>query len=414
MDAAHSPKSVVIVGAGIVGTCCAHFLRREGHEVTVVDPLEPGDGTSFGNAGIIATSEIAPIAMPGLLRHVPKMLADPYGPVVLRWRYLPKAAPWLWQLVKATKRAEEIAAALAPLLAQAAAAHDALARQADAGNLYRKPGWLKVYDSERTFAETAEELALMRRHGIRFEVLDGVGIRQLEPALAPIFRRAIFLPDCGFVLNPKRLTERVARSFLEAGGRILREKAIAFDLAEGRLAVLTEEGRHPADAIVLAAGAWSRPLAASLGARVPLDTERGYHAMLEPPEPGLSRPVLWGDHHFILAPMEHGLRLTSGVEFAGVEAPPDYRLLDRLVGLAQRMLPSLRGEARSRWLGFRPSLPDSLPVLGRSESHQGIYFAFGHQHLGLTLSAVSGRVIADLVCGRDPGIDLSPYRAERW
>lgn len=414
MDRNHSPKRVVIVGAGIVGTACAHFLRRDGQEVTLLDPREPGEGTSFGNAGIIATSEVGPIAMPGLLRQVPRMLADPSGPVAVRWRYLPKIAPWLWELLKAARRVEEIAAALAPLLAAAEAAHGALAQQTGAGDLYQKPGWLKVYGSEKAFSGMAGELALMRRHGVPFDVLESEGIRELEPALAPIFRRAIFLPDCGFVLNPKRLTEQVARTVLESGGQILREKAVGFDLGEGRRAVLTDKGRHPADAIVLAAGAWSRPLAASLGARVPLDTERGYHAMLEPPEPGLSRPVLWGDHHFILAPMEHGLRLTSGVEFAGLEAPPDYRLLDRLVGIARKMLPSLRGEPTSRWLGFRPSLPDSLPVLGRSGKQEGVYFAFGHQHLGLTLSAVSGRIVADLVAGRDPGIDLSPYRAERW
>ncbi len=414
MDAAPSPKTIVVVGAGIVGTACAHFLRRDGHDVTVVDPLEPGDGTSFGNAGVIATSEVAPIAMPGLLRQVPRMLADPNGPVVVRLRYLPKIAPWLFELVKATRRADAIAAALAPLLAEAEGAHDALAREAGAADLYRKPGWLKLYSSERAFAEAAAELSFMRRYGVRYEVLESEEIRELEPALAPIFRRAIFHPDCGFVRNPKRLTERVARSFLEKGGRIWREKALRFDLGEGRRAVITEKGRHAAEVIVLAAGAWSRPLALSLGARVPLDTERGYHAMLEPPEPALSRPVYWDDHHFILAPMEHGLRLTSGVEFAGLEAPPDYRLLDRLIGFAKRMLPSLKGEPRSRWLGFRPSLPDSLPVLGRSGKHEGVYFAFGHQHLGLTLSAISGRIIADLVAGRDPGIDLSPYRAERW
>jgi D-amino-acid dehydrogenase len=215
------------------------------------------------------------------------------------------------------------------------------------------------------------------------------------------------------VVNPKRLVAALAGAFAADGGAIVRERATGFELG-GRRAVVTEASRHPADAIVLAAGAWSGPLAAALGARVPLDTERGYHAMFPAAEPGLARPALWWDAAINLVPMEHGLRLTSGVEFAGLDAPPDYRRIDRLARRARAMLPSLAAAPQSRWLGFRPSLPDSLPVLGASARREGVYFAFGHQHLGVTLGAVSGRIVADLVAGRDPGIELAPYRAERW
>jgi D-amino-acid dehydrogenase len=383
------PRSVSVVGAGIVGMCCALFLQRDGHQVTIIDPREPGEGASFGNAGIIATCQVWPIAMPGVLRRIPLMLLDPEGPVVLRWRYLPRIAPWLIRLIAAARpqRVERTAAALAALLAGAMPAYDALLAEAGASDLVRRPGWLKVYASAQAFAATAAERELLRRHGVRFEVLTAAQIRQLEPALAPLFGHGLFFPDCGLVLNPKRLVDTLARAFVAGGGRLLRERATGFAI-DGDKAVLTEHSRHPCEAIVLAAGAWSRPLAA--------------------------RPTQWGEHYFNLVPMEHGLRLTSGVEFAGLAMPADYRRIDRLARLARIMLPSLSSEPRSRWLGFRPSLPDSLPVLGRSARHADVYFAFGHQHLGLTLAAVSGRIIADLIAGRDPGLDLSPYRAERW
>ncbi|HJU15067.1 MAG TPA: FAD-dependent oxidoreductase [Stellaceae bacterium] len=410
------PRSVIVVGAGIVGLCCARFLQRDGHRVTVIDPREPGDGASFGNAGIIATCEVWPLATPGVLSRIPLMLLDPDGPVTVRWRYLPRIAPWLARFVAAARprRVEAIAAALAALCAGAVPAYDALLRPTGASDLMRRPGWLKVYATARGFAETAAERALLSRHGVRCEILTADEIRQLEPALAPLFGRALFFPDCGLVLNPKRLVTSLAQAFIAEGGLLLRETVSGFALEGGKKAVLTERSRHPADAIVLAAGAWSRPLAARLGAPVPLDTERGYHLMFDSPAATLRRPVLWGEHYFNLVPMEHGLRLASGVEFAGLALPPDYRRVERMARFARIMLPDLPAAPRSRWLGFRPSLPDSLPVLGRSGRHDDVYFAFGHQHLGLTLGAVSGRIIADLVAGRDPGLDLAPYRAERW
>jgi D-amino-acid dehydrogenase len=410
------PRSVIVVGAGIVGMCCARFLQRDGHQVTVADPREPGTATSFGNAGIIATCQVWPIAMPGLLPRIPLMLLDPDGPVVLRWRYLPRIAPWLVRLVAAARpqRVEQIAAALATLVAGAMPAYEELLGELQMADLVRRPGWLKVYASSRTFAGTAAERALLGRHGVRFEILNADAIRQLEPALAPLFGHGLFFPDCGLVLDPKRLVDALAGTFVAEGGLFLRETVTGFALAAGKKEVLTERMRHTTDAIVLAAGAWSRPLAARLGVRVPLDTERGYHLMFDTPATTIGRPTQWGEYYFNLVPMEHGLRLTSGVEFAGLARPPDYRRIDRLARLARIMLPSLPPEPRSRWLGFRPSLPDSLPVLGRSARHDDVYFAFGHQHLGLTLGAVSGHIIADLVAGRDPGLDLAPYRAERW
>jgi len=410
------PRSIVVVGAGVVGLCCALFLQRDGHAVTVLDPREPGEGASFGNAGIIAVNQIAPIAMPGLMRRVPRMLLDRYGPVTVRLSYLPRAAPWLLRLARAAtaQQVERISVALAELVTHADDAYAELLQLAGARDLYRRSGWLKVYSTVAAFEATAEERDLMRWHGVRFDILSRDEVRQMEPALAPDFARGLFFPDCGLIVNPKRLSETMARVLVERGGVIYREAAASFRFPETACEVVTGTAAYRADAVIVAAGAWSRPLARQLGVRVPLDTERGYHLMFDMPEPPLRRPTMWGDHYLNLIPMEHGLRLTSGVEYGGLGAAPDYRRIDRLAGLARTLLPDLAAEPRSRWMGFRPSLPDSLPVLGRSVRRPNVYFAFGHQHLGLTLAAVSGRIIADLVAGRDPGIDLTPYRAERW
>lgn len=409
------PRRVAVIGAGIVGMSAALYLQRDGHAVTVIDPRPPGTGASFGNAGGVVVTACTPLALPGILKQVPAMLRDPLGPMVLRWRYLPRIAPWLIDLLRASRpeRVEAISEALAALHAGATEAWRDLARQSGAEDLLRPVGWLKVYETDRGFAATAAARALMTRRGIAFEVLNADELRQLEPGLAPIFRHGFFQPDSSFVANPGRAVAHFAAEFVGRGGRILRDRVTGFDLSASPRRVLTGTGAEAAEAIVLAAGAWSRGLARQLGAKVRLDTERGYHIMLPAEGADLRRPTVHGEQDFVLSPMEHGIRLASQVEFAGLAAPPDFRRVRGLLPRAQRMLPGLAAAEQSAWLGFRPSLPDSLPVIGPSPRHGDVFLAFGHGHLGLTEGPVTGRIVADLVAGRDPGLDLTPYRPER-
>lgn len=409
------PRRVTVIGAGIVGISAALYLQRDGHRVTVIDPREPGTGASFGNAGGLVFTSCAQLAMPGLLRKVPGMLSDPLGPVTLRWRYLPRIAPWLVRLALASRpaRAEAISRALTALNGRAAEPWRDLARQSGADSLLREVGWLKVYETDEALAATAFERELMTRRGRRFELLNADELRQLEPGLAPIFRHGFFQPDAAFCADPAAATARLAADFLARGGEIVRDEVTGFALSGRPRRVVTLDGGHETEAIVLAAGARSRGLARQLGAKVRLDTERGYHLMLPAADPGLRRPVVNGEEHFVLCPMETGVRLTSQVEFAGLDAPPDYRRIRALLPRAKRMLPGLVAEERSAWLGLRPSLPDSLPVIGPSARHDDVVFAFGHGHLGLTQGPVTGRIVADLLAGRDPGLDLAPYRPGR-
>ena len=423
MPAELAPKTVrrvTVIGAGVVGLSCALHLQRDGHKVTLVDPRPPGTATSFGNAGAVVSTATAPLAMPGVVTKVPKLLLDPLGPMVVRWRYLPRIAPWLWALIRASRRqrVEEIADALADLNSRVIAPWQDLARLADCEDLLRPVGWFKVYETDEGFASTQAERDLMTARKRPFEILNADEIRQLEPNLAPIFKHGFLQSESYFVANPGRMTAAFGARFVADGGRLLQGEAEGFDLSSSPKRVKTNQGDIESDVIVLAAGAWSRGLAAELGASIPLDTERGYHVMLPNPEKGIRRPTVHGERVLCLSPMEQGIRLASQVEFAGLDAPPDYRRIRSLLPEAKRMLPGLDTREDSVWMGRRPSLPDSLPVIGPSPRYEDVYFAFGHGHLGLTEGPVTGRIIADLVAdlvaGRDPGFDLSPFRAARF
>jgi D-amino-acid dehydrogenase len=410
-------KRIAVIGAGIVGCSCALFLQRDGHAVTLIDPRPPGTGASLGNAGIISLYSVMPIATPEVVRNLPGMLRDPLSPLAVRWRYLPRLAPWLWHAALAARRprVEAASRALAALLDRAGQAHDILIQQCGLGDLVRSVGWLKVaYDRDRLMRATALDRAVYERFGRRYEMLGRDEVHDLEPALSPEVEAGMLLAQNRAIRHPQTYVAGVARTFLERGGRHL--QVPARDLkGDGRriTAVVTDDGEIATDAVVIAAGAWSRRLARAAGTRVPLESERGYHLMLPHPAPTLNRPVYTVEGAFVLAPMEHGLRLTGGVELASNEAPADYRRIHRLLPGARRLVPGLGERTLSEWQGHRPSLPDSLPVIGRAPRRDNVWFAFGHQHIGLTLGPVTGRLIADLVAGRAADLDLAPFRPDR-
>ena len=408
---------VLIAGAGIVGLSTALYLQREGAHVTVLDPSGPGEGASKGNAAVLAVDSVLPVAMPGVLREVPGMLMDPLGPLAIRWTYLPQIAPWLVRFVAASRpsRVEEIAAALRPLLAAAIDAYAPLLEAAGATDMLRRTGWLCLYETDDNFRKAQYGIELQRRLGVAVEVLRAEDIRQAEPSLAPIYRHGVLSPENAYVLDPYRLAQRLAEAVTRQGGRIERRALTGFEFKDGRpVAGRTAEAPIPFDTVVIAAGAWSRPLARALGQDVPLDTERGYHITL--PNPGVTprRPIYSGDHSFAVTPLEIGLRFAGTVELGGLEAPPNYERAEKLLIHGRRMFPQLQARGASRWMGFRPSMPDSLPVIGKVPGLRNAVLAFGHGHLGLTLGAITGQLAAALVLDRPPALDMTPYRPERF
>jgi len=404
-------REVAIIGAGIVGMSVALELQRDGWRVTVFDPADPGSGASFGNAGVIATELSLPIATPEVLRRLPRMLLDPYGPLVIRPAYLPRIAPWLARLAMATRPAKMLstARALGALLDLALESFTRLAADAGAADLLVARGRLAVYATEAGYVGSTSQRAEWQRRGTPFRIVTVGEARDMEPALAPVFVRGLFLPGGAFVVEPQEIVRRFARTFSDRGGRIVRAPVGALRRRAGRRELVTAAGVHTTDLVVVAAGAWSGSFVGQLGISLPLDTERGYHVMFPTSDPPLSRPVLWADQYLHLVPMSQGVRMTTGVEFAGLHAPGDFRRVRRQAQLARRLLPRLAAEPGSEWLGFRPSLPDSLPVIGSVPGHGDVYFCFGHHHLGLTLGPLSGSIVADLVAGRPPPVDMEPY-----
>ena len=410
-------KQVTIVGAGIVGICCGLSLQREGYQVTLIDPLPPARGCSYGNAGLIQVSACVPIATPGVLQAVPRMLLDPDQPLVINWRHLPRLVPYLLRFLAAARpsRVEEISKALASLLAIALPSYRPLIAEAGAGERVRPSGELHVYQTEAAFRSSIDAIDLRRRRGVRLEVLDGAAARQLEPSLAPSVCRAVLLPEPEQALDPYDFAAHLAAHFVTLGGVVLQEKVQDIVLAKnGPVAVVTDAGQHEVDQLVIAAGAYSGRFARQLGSPVPLDSERGYHLMLPQPGIALRVPLLSGDYRFGMVQMSRGIRLVGTAELSRLDASPNYHRAERLLQLAQRILPDLDGTDAVPWMGHRPSTPDSLPVICRSPRYRNAYFAFGHGHLGLTLGAASGRIIADLVAGREPPLAMDAFHVSRF
>ena len=417
MPQASPSRHFAVVGAGVIGVSTALYLQRDGHRVSLIDYRGPGEGTSFGNAAVIAGASCEPIAMPGILGRVPGMLMDPLGPLAIRWRYLPKLAPWLLAFVAASRpdRVERISMALRELSLRCVDAFKPLTEAAGISDMIRHTGWLSVYKTEASFGHARGEMALQRRRGVKFEVLGGEEIRQIEPSLAPVFAKAVFFPENSMTVNNFRLVQSLAEDFTARGGQLLRETVTDIELgSSGPKAVVTDKSRHEVDAVVLAAGAWSRRLAQRLGHRVLLETERGYHVMLPDPGVNLRLPIHVGDHGFVMTPLENGLRFAGTVELGGLEAAPNWARARVLLEHGRKLLPGLGETGKTEWMGFRPSVPDSVPVISASPRLANAYFAFGHGHLGLSFGAITGRLIADLAAKRDPGMDMRPYRVDRW
>ncbi|WP_203076852.1 NAD(P)/FAD-dependent oxidoreductase [Falsiroseomonas ponticola] len=412
-------KRVLVVGAGIVGLALAWRLQRLGAEVAIVDPEPPGEGgASFGNAGAISTSSVVPLATPGVLKTVPRMLFDKAAPLHIPAGYWLRAAPWLARFVASATPTSvaRVAKALDQLLHLATEQHQALAREVGVPEVLVSNGQLYVYRDEQQLAKDASSWAMRRAHGAEVVRLDRAGIEALEPEIGPAYRIGIFLPDHTHCASPFRYAQAVARAFRDAGGEIRQDRVLALTVADGR--VTGAQGdymHHTAEEVVVAAGAWSARLVAPLGYRIPLETQRGYHVNLSDSGLSLQRPVIPADRKVFITPMEGALRVAGTVEFGGLERAPNEERARLLYGDLTAVFPQARVEgAEGFWMGHRPCLPDSVPVIGPAERVKGLWFAFGHGHLGLTGSAPTAEMLAPAIMGRPGNADMGGYAAERF
>ncbi len=410
-------SSVTVIGAGIVGVCCGLHLQRQGFAVRLVDRAPPGLGCSFGNSGNFGIASCVPFALPGVLKKVPGMLFDAQSPLKLRWRHVPAALPWFLRFAASARpsRVEAIAAARNALLARTHEGYRPLIEAAGAAGLIDDSGLLMVFESEAAWRGASYAMELRRRHGIHMDVLDGNEARQMEPALSDRVVRAVSLPAVAHTVDPLKLTEALAADFARRGGEIVQAAVQGFEFgSDGPSRLRTDRGPIEVDRLVIAAGVWSRALAAQLGTRVPLEAERGYHVMFPHQSFALRRAVMSVDRHIAITAMLEGVRATGVAEFAAPDAPADMANARMVERQARALIPALAGEPRSQWMGPRPSHPDSKPVIGRSPHHRNVFFAFGHDHIGLALGGITGQLVAELVAGKPPSLDLSPYRPDRF
>lgn len=406
---------VIVIGAGIIGLSTAMYLQRAGMDVTVIERGDPGGGASYGNAGTIASYACLPIATPWLARQIPGLLMDHDSPLSIRWPYLPRLSPWLLRFALAARRSRFLAgtSALAALLERAHQAYVPLLEYSESNDLVRSRGCLYLYATEDGFRKARPVMELQREYGISMQVLDKKDVAAMEPLIKHCYTRGVLFDQAEHIISPAAFTRRLASVFADAGGKLMHDDVLSIGKHGDGFEIASRQNSITAKNIVVAAGAWSKPFCRMMGDSVPLETERGYHVMFPESNRLLTRPVCLFERGFYMTPMEEGLRVAGTVEFGGLDAPANPARFDGLEAGARLLLNGL-GERGGTWLGFRPSLPDSLPVISASPRNAGLFYAFGHGHLGLTLGPLTGRLVADLVTGRTPEINLQAFRVDRF
>lgn len=412
-----SPQKVTVVGAGIIGLTSAAVLVSRGCSVTIVDREGPAAGTSQGNASGIAWTDVAPLASTDMWGQAIKWLVDPLGPLTIRPAYFLKLLPWLLRFARASTPAQvrKSTVALAALNAQAWDSWQRVWQLTGTHNQMQQKGCLEIFDTLSSFEGARAGWQEQRDYGIEVQELTGDQAREIEPELSDAIVAAAFVPGWAQMDDPKKLCLSIHEWLLAQGATFVVGEVQAVEPSSGGTVVRLANGELiEADKAIIACGAWSKKLASQLGDKVPLDTERGYNITI--PDPGLKLKtfLMPSGHGFAISQLEHGLRVGGAVEFAGLELPENWKRVDTMIGKAKRFLPNLNADEGKRWMGFRPSIPDSLPVIGPSSASTNIVYGFGHAHHGLTEAAVTAEMLSAYLLGEVPSVDMAPFSAQRF
>ena len=409
--------TTAVIGAGIIGTTLAYALRKRGRDVVLIERDGPGKGASYGNMASIAVTEFMPASRPSIWKQIPGWMLDPEGPVRVRPAYMPKLTPWFLRFIAASRPSK-----LRELEAQGAAlcqrVHEdllPLLRETGLEGEISEEGCLSLYTDEVEFKADREHIEILERFGFPHEVIGRQAIKALEPELSTKIGLAVLFPQNQSMRNPYQLVVKLAERFVAMGGKIEQGEVMGFDRGEGMRAVLLKDGRRiAADEVVISAGVYSAKLARMLGEPIPLETERGYHTQIMKPGISMKHSIIWPARAFMVTPTAGGIRVGGTVEMAGIDAAPDYRRSKVTVKRAREALPNLKCEDFTEWMGHRPAFPDTVPVMSASAKTKGLFYATGHGHLGLTYAATNARLMADLITGAKPPIDMKPYRVDRF
>ncbi len=387
-------KHVIVVGAGIVGVSTAIWLQRDGHEVILIDKAGPGEGTSHGNGGVLASCSVMPVPGPGLWAKAPKMLLDPDQPLFLKWSYLPKLAPWLMKYMRHANAdsARRRASALHDIIGDSVADHQALAAGTGAEQWIKPQEYMVAYNDRAHYEGDAFAWSIRRAHGVQFEELEGAALAAQEATLSDEIKFGVRVLNHGRISDPGAYVKALAAHVVAEGGKLVQAEVT----------------------VVVAMGAWSGKLSKLLGLDIPLESERGYHLEFWEPSAMPKTPIMVASGKFVLTPMEGRLRAAGVVEFGGLEAGPSRAPLELLRRAVRKAMPDLTFREETEWMGHRPATTDSLPVIGEVPGTRGAYLGYGHQHVGLTGGPKTGRILAQLIGGKKPNIDLTRYSPSRF
>lgn len=409
-------RNIAVIGAGIVGAACAARLVMAGEKVTIIDRVGPGESCSFGNAGGLSPSISFPLATPGMYRQIPGWMLDPDGPLVLTWKHFPAAAPWLLRFLREglPQRSATAAKGVRTMMRETFEDYEPLFEFANAKSLIHRVGQLYLFSTDDGFAKEEGAIRVRRELGFADEVLDADGLRKYEPALAPIFKRGVFLPTHGHCSNPQRLVQLLIEACVAAGARVVRDSVASIELDAPGVRLRGVSDVYSADRVVLAGGIWSNDLVRRFGARVPLESHRGYHIQAPYGAVRPTRNVAWSEMKTLVTPMDGGIRIAGTAEMAGLEPPPTARRFELLKQVGRQIYPALDTSAATEWMGHRPCTPDSLPVLGALKGAPQIICAFGHGHIGLSGAAYTGRVIQQVVAGTADEKEIKRFAYDRF
>ena len=409
-----SSINIGIIGAGIQGVCNGLFLLKKGYDVTLFDRDEPGNAASYGNAGHFSPYASVPLNRPDVLLDVPAMLMSTRGPLALKWNYVPKMIPWFYNFLNncTEKKMMHTAKYMHQILDLSLPAYDELFDDIDINGLIENKGILYVWNDQNLKSRELE-IKIREELGVKQKVLNKKEIHDLEPNLKPFYHGGVFYDYARHARDPKKILVKLFESFLSKGGKFLKLNVQDLQFDDEKPVLKSETERFTFDKIVIACGAFSKKLTDKLYEKIPLDTERGYHVHFKGYDHLISRPVVYSNRGFGMSPMDQGLRVVGTVEFGGLNNPLSKNRIKNLILNAKDMLDGLP-EHKDEWLGFRPTLPDFLPVIGQSKNYSNVFYCFGHHHLGWTLGAISGKIISKLVSNENTNLELSPYSSIRF
>jgi D-amino-acid dehydrogenase len=411
-----TPQKIIVIGAGICGVSTAIWLRRAGHDVLLLDKDGPGAGASYGNAGLLAQWALVPVNTPGIVKTGLKYMLNPKSPLFMQWSYFPKLFPWLVQYIKhaTDKDTRRTVEALIPLLSDSVEQHMALTRGTRAEKWIARSDLSFAYDSRAHFEADSYGWELRRKAGFEVELIEGGAVQEAEPILNDKITCLAVTKNHGHILNPGAYLADLAQVLIEEGGEYRQAEVRDITLSDGRISsVETDQGSLPCDRAVLTAGIWSKPLMRKLGVKVLLEAERGYHLHFKNASRLPNNPLMMASGKFGVNPMGADLRCAGIVELGSIETPPSKAPFELLRGQVATYFNDFTSDSVEEWMGFRPSTPDSLPLIGEI-GQTGVSAGFGHQHIGLTAGPKTGRILADLISGKRLNMDLSPYDANRY